>query len=62
MKPALLLALLLPALAGCAALPNAIGIAAGVSTLLKNEANCSLAQLADCTWPTLRPPAPPHLP
>lgn len=45
------------ALGGCAPAIMALGAAASLSTLLKNEANCSLADVASCTLPRLAAPA-----
>lgn len=51
-------AVLLVGLNGCA-LPLAaevISVVAGASTLLKNEANCSVVAIGDCTLPHIRVP------
>ena len=56
-----LMVVLLPlALGGCsgALVLQVLGGLAATSTLLKNEANCSLAAVADCTLPHLVAPTP----
>lgn len=47
---------MLMSLGGCAAAVVGISVAAGVSTLLKNEANCSLVDVSACTLPHIRLP------
>jgi hypothetical protein len=50
--------LMLP-LCGCAGVPVALQVIAGLasaSTLAKNEANCSLVELDKCTWPHIFAP------
>lgn len=41
------------ALSGCGAVVTGISVAAGISTLLKNENNCTLITIADCQFPKL---------
>ncbi len=52
------LVLLLP-ICGCAGVPIALQVMAGLasaSTLAKNEANCSLVELDKCTLPRIAVP------